>query len=274
MKKFFCLILTLIFILSFPFLFACSGEKSFYTFDYFNTETTIKAKGVRRDSDFDGYVAFCKDVLAETENALSLSVENSELNMINALAVNEKTEISAVTYAVISESKKANALTEKFNPAVLPLVDLWQLSPSTYPASTFTLPTQEQIDGEKEKTDFSALKISEEDGKYYVEKNLPVKIDLGGIAKGYALKIMADEFVKRGFSGGYSVGVRNPRSVDVGETFLSLKATGVTYVTTSGDYERFYVKDGKRYSHIIDVTTGAPIDTGVISATVIGDPVT
>jgi len=115
-----------------------------------------------------------------------------------------------------------------------------------------------------------------------------VRIDLGGIAKGYAvdngIAILAGCGIKGGLvsAGGDSrilgdrgnrpwmMGVRHPRKKDAVAVMLPLSNTAIS---TSGDYERFFIEDGKRYHHIISPSTGKSVST-TWSATVIGPDAT
>ncbi|MDA1075785.1 MAG: FAD:protein FMN transferase [Proteobacteria bacterium] len=98
-----------------------------------------------------------------------------------------------------------------------------------------------------------------------------VYVDLGGIAKGYAVDVAIDLLKKAGVdqasvsAGGdsrilgdrrgqpWTVGVKHPRKPDAMVAILPLEETAVS---TSGDYERFFERDGVRYHHILDPTTG------------------
>lgn len=135
---------------------------------------------------------------------------------------------------------------------------------------------------------FHKLKLTRNGGDYFVEKPENLKIDLGGIAKGFSLgtagKMLKSDFLT-GFiiNGGgdllvhgsrpdrpWTVGVRHPRSKQ-GKLYLKGRINNAAIVT-SGDYERYVIIDGKRYSHILDPRTGKPAG-GCISTTVIGkDP--
>lgn len=112
------------------------------------------------------------------------------------------------------------------------------------------------------------------------------RIDLGGIAKGYSLDVMEvylhtvkpqprQVIVDFGgnlllYSGGrkhdWKIGIRDPR----GQGIIGYVRSGDAFVATSGDYERYFERDGKRYCHIIDPSTGYP---GILnqSVTVITD---
>jgi len=117
-----------------------------------------------------------------------------------------------------------------------------------------------------------------------------IQLDLGGIAKGYALVRMAEMVRRRGISsfmvnaGGdilvgeakpvnkpWVIGVEHPR--DKGkEPILKIDAVR-TCVITSGDYERFFFDHGIRYHHLFDPKTGYPA-RGIISSTVLcSDPI-
>ncbi len=115
-----------------------------------------------------------------------------------------------------------------------------------------------------------------------------VRIDLGGIAKGYAVDNGIAILAKCGIRGGlvsaggdsrilgdrgnrpWMMGVRHPRKKDAVAVMLPLSNTAIS---TSGDYERFFIEDGKRYHHIISPSTGKSVST-TWSATVIGPDTT
>ena len=115
-----------------------------------------------------------------------------------------------------------------------------------------------------------------------------VRINLGGIAKGHAVergaRILRDAGVRHALlnAGGdtrvlgdrrgqpWMVGIRHPRAADDVFTRLPLVDEAIS---TSGDYERFFEEDGRRYHHILTPSTGRPTE-GVLSVTVIGPDAT
>ena len=114
-----------------------------------------------------------------------------------------------------------------------------------------------------------------------------MEIDLGGITKGLASSRSIDIMKKAGLSGGlvnlggnvqtfgekpdgslWHVAVQSPYETD---DYLGIIEVTDKAVITSGGYERFFEKDGKKYHHIMDPSTGHPAESGLISSTIISD---
>lgn len=112
-------------------------------------------------------------------------------------------------------------------------------------------------------------------------------IDLGGVAKGWSVDRMSEQLVRLGYpvhliqgggeivthgtkaSGPWRIGVKNPRAT-VDQIALVTSDQGFA-ISTSGDYERFFILDGIRYHHLFDASTGAPARNGVASASLFCD---
>ena len=111
-------------------------------------------------------------------------------------------------------------------------------------------------------------------------------VDLGGIAKGYAADQAISIYKKHGITSAYInlggnvsvlggkpdgspwiVGIQNPRQ-PIGRYIGTLKIRD-KIIVTSGDYERYFIKDNIRYHHILNPKTGYPADSGLISTTII-----
>jgi thiamine biosynthesis lipoprotein len=132
------------------------------------------------------------------------------------------------------------------------------------------LPVAQQIESERENIDYRAIVLSADSGEIRFNK-ADLQIDLGGIAKGYAvdrgIKILAGAGITSAVvsAGGDSrilgnagdrprtVGIRHPRKE--GE-YVALIPLEDTAISTSGDYERFFIADGVRHHHILDPKTG------------------
>ena len=130
-------------------------------------------------------------------------------------------------------------------------------------------------------------KITVEGNRITIEEG--VSIDLGAVGKGIACDyIMAYLRSKNDIDGAvvsvggsiltygqhnkagdpWSVGIRHPRNEN---EFLGVIKMHEGFVSTSGDYERYFEKDGVRYHHILDGNTGRPSDSGLISVTVVAE---
>jgi len=113
-----------------------------------------------------------------------------------------------------------------------------------------------------------------------------VKIDLGGIAKGYIAEKIAEIYRENNATGiidlggnilavgekktkeNYKIGIKNPLKTE--ETFAIVEIPEGS-VVTSGNYERGFTLEGERYHHILDSKTGKPVKNGLSSVTVISE---
>ena len=169
-----------------------------------------------------------------------------------------------------------------FDPTIGRLIKLWGFD-EFGEKTEFRVPTEKEIKKALEKSGCEKVELDREN---LMVKTNEVWIDLGGMVKGYALErsyalVKGIDPTATGFidAGGdiriigpkygyapWVIGVRNPRgsgSIDV----IYLKSGAVA---TSGDYERYFIKDGIRYHHILDPKTGKPA-RGARSVTVIAD---
>ena len=122
----------------------------------------------------------------------------------------------------------------------------------------------------KELTQVSELS---EDGTWYVLfDETGLSLDFGAMGKGIACDRVAESLEENQAEGAcVAVGIRDPRGNenDMMGTVEVRSDKHPVYISTSGDYEKYFIQDGKRYHHILNPKTGYPADTGTISATVI-----
>ncbi len=259
------------------------------------------------------------EMLTVLESKVSVNLVDSDIYRFNEAKHGESIAISTVTAEIVARAIDMYALTAgAYNPAVANLVDLWGFSPrfhnreaKTVPYDrprnedgSFDIPDQRYIEAFKALADFSGVALNRnENGGYTLTKKVKdieldgvlysLRIDLGGIAKGYGAD-QAVEILKRH---GYQYGLVNlglssmkllERDVSdkdaPGENMWSISIsdpdnptenylTGFgknAGVSTSGTYEVQYTVGGREYSHIIDPSTGEPTQSDVVSATLWG----
>lgn len=243
---------------------------------YFDTFVTIQCF-YAADTDIDRTMEKCWQKLEgvnKTMNAESPLGYVSRINEFGFYGV----QVSEDVYTIL---KEAVAFSERtggaFDVTVYPLVRLWRTA-----AEAGSLPEEAALLHAKNVVGYRHI-LFEEDRTIRLESE-GAKIALGAIAKGFAIDAVGSVLEAAGIehylidAGGdirvrgknrgktrWNIGIRDPRKKDHVMTVLQLTDCAVT---TSGDYERFYTIDGKRYSHIINPLTGYPQER-VISATVI-----
>ncbi|MGB6068763.1 MAG: FAD:protein FMN transferase [Desulfomonilaceae bacterium] len=181
--------------------------------------------------------------------------------------------------ALISESLRfAKETHGAFDPTIGPVTRLWNFS-----GGDPRLPSKSEIAAALAKVGWQRVKIDTEAGTVVLPER-GMALDLGGIAKGYALDRAAHVIKKRGIpaalvnAGGdvlvvgerapgkpWRIGVQDPRNE---REIIAVADLKDCVVQTSGDYERCFIRNGKRYHHIIDSATGYPAD-GVESVTIV-----
>lgn len=241
------------------------------------------------------------DILEDIEMAISATDENSDVSRFNAAEAGGELEISKIAYEVLSIAKDVYDKTDGYyNPAVYYGVQAFGFNSSArFPKTEDKLPKREVTDKYAElASHFPEVELDERDGCYFVTKpdatvevdgeELSLKIDLGGIGKGYAADRVGEHLDKKGFDsaifnfggssfsaktyrgGNFKFSFADPRSDGEVEAYMSGVQLKNECVSTSGDYVNYFEINGVRYSHIFDPFTARPVQTGVMTATVIG----
>jgi len=219
-----------------------------------------------QDKKLDGAAAI-EAVMTEMrriDELMSPYKKTSELFRINQLATRQAVRISGEMFKLISRSIEFSLLTDG-------AFDITYASVGhLYNYREHKRPDKNALKQQLDKIDYLKIDLNE-DRQTIRFSATGVFIDLGGIAKGYAvdngIKILQQHGVKNAIisAGGDSrilgnrhgrpwmMGIRNPRKRDALLTRLPLWDTALS---TSGDYERYFIEDGVRYHHIIDPETG------------------
>jgi thiamine biosynthesis lipoprotein len=219
----------------------------------------------------------------EIDDRMSAFKPNSDVSSLNRNAGQNYTEISAETLTLINIAKAFNVLSDgAFDITVRPLIELWGIG-----KKQDYIPTQKEIKKALKLVNDKDIITDEKNTVTYLRKS-GAAIDLGGIAKGYATDEVKRILVESGIKsavinlGGnvstigarpdkspWLIGIQNPLAC-TGEYLGMLSVTGKTIVT-SGSNERFFIKDGVRYHHILDPRTGRPAQSGLLSVTAVCD---
>jgi thiamine biosynthesis lipoprotein ApbE len=207
--------------------------------------------------------------------------ETSEFSKINSLAGTEEMVIGSELFKIIERSIYYSRLSEgSFDITVAPLVDIWSRAKKDY-----SMPDAEVIEAALEHVGYKNI-IMDEKRLSIRFSDKDTKIDMGGIVKGYAVDMAREILLSYDIEnalvniGGnifamgsppgkkdWQIGIRDPRDKDNIVYRLNLKDMAVS---TSGDYERFFVLNGRRFSHIIDPKAGRPAE-GIMSVTIVSD---
>lgn len=274
--------LSVVLLLNFIFLSGCSKaeEPISKTGIYFDTVITITLY----NSAYEEQLAHCFVMAEEYENLFSAQKEGSEIYTLNH-SKGEAVTVSAETIALLQKGIYYSALSEgRFDLTVGSLSSLWDFSEE----SEHKIPSSGEISDALATVDYRSLVIDEASSTARLT-NPSAAVDLGGIAKGYIADQMKAYLLSEGITSGlinlggnvlavgpkdgdvstYSIAIQDPFSSS-GEAIASVKITDQS-VVTSGTYQRYFDVDGKRYHHILDLSTGYPSDNGLSSVTIIAD---
>jgi thiamine biosynthesis lipoprotein len=221
--------------------------------------------------------------------------KESVLSQLNKNASEEPTDCNNELAYVIEQSLQYSDMTDgAFDITIGPLMKKWGFF-----KDQGRIPGKEELASTLESVSYKNIIIEEKTIKSLSKnpvtvktvyfKNAGTRIDLGGIGKGYAVDMAARVLKQNGISSAlinfagniytfgtppgkdsWVIGLQHPRKSEglLGAFEIKDKA-----VSTSGDYEKFFTIEGKRYSHIIDPRTGNPVK-GIVSVTIVTDNAT
>jgi thiamine biosynthesis lipoprotein len=214
---------------------------------------------------------------------LSVWKEGSDVLRLNASAGERPVSVSADTFEVLRQAIQAGDWTNgKFDITFGALAEVWKFDHD----QDNRIPTPGEIAARLPLVDYRNVVIDEKARTVYIRKR-GVRVHLGGIGKGFAVDHAVTILRSRGFtdfmvqSGGdmyvagrrgdrpWRLGIRDPRAA---ATFATLDLSDST-LSTSGDYERFFMQDGVRYHHLLDPDSGRPAQ-GARSVTIVAKSAT
>lgn len=232
---------------------------------------------------------------SEYENMLSKTIETSDIARINN-AEGKAVAVSDETIEVLKKGMEFGRLSGgAFDITIGKATDLWNFHDNAESGHEGgVVPAEKDLRDAISHVNYENIKI---EGNRVSLTDPETEINLGGIAKGYIADKAAEYLKERGVVsaivdlggnivaiGGktsqiaasgdtqetdFKIGIKDPLSSSGG--LLELIPCKNKTVVTSGTYERYFEKDGVKYHHILDVNTGYPVDTDVLSVTIIAD---
>lgn len=252
------------------------------TEEHFGTIMTITLYG-ENEEDLKNTIKGAYGEIERLEKIFSAKFKNSELSMLNKKAASEPVKVSDELMQLMKEALYYGEMSQgALDVSIGGLIKLWGIG-----TENERVPEDNELSVYVGKCRYKDIIIDENDSTiYYGDENIDV--DLGAIAKGYAADIVKEYINNRmdnacgilDFGGNimtigsktdgssWNIGITDPFSPDRVAAVLSVKDK---CVVTSGNYERYFEKDGKRYHHILNPYTGYPADEGIVSATIIGN---
>lgn len=212
--------------------------------------------------------------------------DDTEILTINRNAGEEPVEVSDDTFFLVSEGMRLGEMTDGvFDITAEPLVELWDIG-----GPNQQVPSEAEREETLSLVNFEEIELDEAANTVYLPRE-GMGVDLGSIAKGYAIDEIAGMMREDGIEsaiidfGGdlynlgarpdgteWTIGIQHPSGES--ERILATISSTDDAIATSGTYEREFEEDGVRYHHILDVGTGAPSDSGLVSTTVVGPQAT
>jgi thiamine biosynthesis lipoprotein len=224
-------------------------------------------------ADDPGAMAASEAVFAEfdrLDRLMSVWKEGSDVQRLNMAAGDRPVQVSAETLEVLTIARQVSEWTGgKFDVTFGALSGLWKFDQDQDDG----IPARAAVAARLPDVDYASLEIDAARRTAFLLRR-GMRAHLGGIGKGYAIDRAAAILRGRGFndfmiqSGGdlfvsgrrgdrpWRVGIRDPRG-PADRSFAALDLTNGTF-STSGDYERFFLRDGRRYHHILDPDLGEP----------------
>lgn len=243
-----------------------------------NTFVEQRWYGDNAQKNYDETVSALRDI----ESSLSLYIEDSEISRLNAAAGKHPVALSDDCYSLLKEAAQyCEQSGGLFDITIAPLTIVWGITEENP-----TIPSDEEIEKVMRLVGYKDI-IFDDAAKTVMLAREGMSIDLGGIAKGMAagkMRRYAEQNNVEGFisiggnmmvrgkkpdGGDFVIGIRDPRG-EQNEFIATVTLDGLTMATT-GDYERYFEKDGVRYHHVLDPFTGRPSDSDLISVTVISE---
>ncbi len=223
--------------------------------------------------------------ISALDKMLSIFDESSIVSMINSDAKKKTVKVPSELFRLIKRAKEYFVLTQgAFDITVEPLTELWGFGPGEK-----ALPEAQAISEALSCVGRDKIELDEQN-RTLIFKDPRVRVDFGGLAKGYAVDEAVRIFKRRGITNGlinvggdlycmganfnnkdWSIGIRDPENKNEILAVLEIRNKAIA---TSGSYENFYIYNDRKYSHVIDPRSGYTVTNNITSVTIIADDCT
>jgi FAD:protein FMN transferase len=220
--------------------------------------------------------------LKAIEDELSVNEPGSQIDAVNEAAGRAPVAVGPDALAILKRDLSLSAWSDgAFDPSVGPLVKLWGIG-----TDHARLPSPAEIEAAKARVGWKDIVLDEAKGTVFLRRR-GMALDLGSTTKGFAADEVAalvraakvkgavidlggNVYVvgRRPDGKPWRIGLQDPFSGERG-AYLGIASLADKTMVTSGVYERYFMKDGKRYHHILDTRTGYPVDNGLMSVTIV-----
>lgn len=248
------------------------ASKDIFAMDTYMTVTAYGAKAQEAVDEAEAEIQ-------RLDELLSTGNEESEIAQLNQ---NKSATLSEDAGYLVERALELNKETDgAFDIAIYPVMEAWG-----FPTQNYQVPTADTLESLLKLADASQIIYDENSRKISFDRE-GMKIDLGGIAKGYTSSRIMDIYKENNISSGlvnlggnvqalgtkpdgskWRVAVQSP---DDTEDYLGILSVEDKAVITSGGYERYFEQDGKTYHHIINPKTGYPAENSLTSVTVVSE---
>lgn len=219
--------------------------------------------------------------IKDLENKISWRIEGSDIykanNNMYCIPSQETRDLVMLCLEIAEKSNGA------FDPTVLPLIKLWG-----FDSDLQSVPEEKERKKTLELVNYKNISYNMNTSELTILKE-GTQLDLGAIGKGAACDEAVKVYRTSGINGAvvavggsvgtfgtkpdgslWEIGVRDPRGKSSSD-MLGTLSVGECFISTSGDYEKFFVAASNYYHHILDPRTGTPANSRIISATVVSD---
>ncbi len=256
-------------------------------FDTFDTAVQLVAY-TRNEAEFDMYFEKAKERFMELHKLFDKYHEYEGINNIKTINDNAGIKPVKVSQEIIDLILFCKEWYEKTggrtNIAMGPVLEIWHQyrEDAEYDPANAQVPPMDKLVEASKHTDINKVIVNKEESTVYLADK-GMSLDVGAVAKGYATKLVISELAAQGLEsailspGGnihalgkpldgirekWGIGIQDPDKavVEDEENILDVVFINDASVVTSGDYQRYYIVDGKTYHHLIDPETLMPAE--------------